>query len=95
MDPPEDVLATAERHVREGEKRVARQIVIIEEMDRDNHPEAAAMARVVLVTLQNTLSLMRGTSARSARRAAWIRERQSVPRQGARRGRNHQRRSDH
>ena len=60
MDPPEDPLAMAERHVREGEVRVARQLVIIEEMDRDNHPEAAAMGRVVLVTLQATLDLMRG-----------------------------------
>jgi hypothetical protein len=59
MNPPEDPLAMAERHVREGEVRVARQLVIIEEMDRDNHPEAAAMGRVVLVTLQATLDLMR------------------------------------
>ena len=60
MAPPEDSLAMAERHVREGEERVARQIAIVEEMDRDNHPQAAAMARVVLATLQATLALMRG-----------------------------------
>ena len=35
MDPTEDVLAMAERHVREGERRVARQIAIAEEMERD------------------------------------------------------------
>ena len=60
MDPPEDALARAERHVREGEERVARQLAIVEEMDRDDHPEAAAMAREVLATLRSTLDLMRG-----------------------------------
>ena len=59
MDPPEDVLAMAERHVREGEQRVARQVALIEEMDRDNQPDAAVRARVVLETLQVTLALMR------------------------------------
>ena len=59
MIAPEDVLAMAERHVPEGEERVARQIVIIEEMDRDNHLQAVATARVVLGTLRTTLDLMR------------------------------------
>ncbi|MBL6454571.1 hypothetical protein JMJ55_04490 [Belnapia sp. T6] len=59
MNPPEDALALADRHVREGEERVTRQLAIIDEMDRDNHPEAAAIARVVLATLQTTLDLMR------------------------------------
>ena len=60
MDPPEDALTTAERHVREGKARVARQLAIIEEMDRDNRPAAAATAREVLTTLRATLDLMRG-----------------------------------
>lgn len=59
MSPPEDPRALAERHVREGEARVARQLVLIEELERDNHPEAAAVARAVLATLQTTLGLMR------------------------------------
>jgi hypothetical protein len=67
MDPPEKTLARAERHVREGEERVARQLAIIEEMDRDNHPKAAAMAREVLVTLQTILDLMRGHHLRMER----------------------------
>ncbi len=33
-------------------------------MDRDNHLEAAAVARVVLATLQTTLALMRGRLGR-------------------------------
>ncbi|MBL6459469.1 hypothetical protein JMJ55_29595 [Belnapia sp. T6] len=59
MDPPEDALAMAERHVREGEGRVARQIAIVEQMNGDNRPEAAAAARTLLVTLETTLDLMR------------------------------------
>ncbi|MDO9712490.1 hypothetical protein [Paracraurococcus lichenis] len=59
MALPENALTQAERHVREGEKRVARQISIIEELDRDNHPEAAARARAMLETLRETLELAR------------------------------------
>ena len=58
-EQPEDTIAMAERHIREGEARIARQIAVIEEMDRDNHPEAAARGRQVLVTLQRTLDLAR------------------------------------
>ncbi|MBL6081856.1 hypothetical protein JMJ56_28120 [Belnapia sp. T18] len=58
MNPPEDPLAMAERHVRECEQRVARQLLIIEEMDRDNHRDAT-MARKLLVALETTLDLMR------------------------------------
>lgn len=59
MDRPEDTLARAERRVREGEERVARQIATVEEMDRDNHPRAAAQARKVLATLERALELAR------------------------------------
>ncbi|WP_207537653.1 hypothetical protein [Sabulicella rubraurantiaca] len=60
MDPHEDALAMAERHVREGEERVARQRAIIEEMERDNHPKAAEIGRSTLQVLLSTLELMRG-----------------------------------
>ena len=60
MDEPEDPLAQAERHVREGEEHVARQAAIIDELDRDNHPAAAARARKVLQTLRESLELARG-----------------------------------
>lgn len=58
-EQPEDPIAMAERHIREGEARVARQLGVIEELDRDNHPEAAATAREMLAALQHTLDLMR------------------------------------
>src|SRR5689334_6503815 len=53
----ESHLAQAERHVREGEARVARLIAIIEELERDGHPKAAARAREVLATIQQSLAL--------------------------------------
>ncbi|MBX6745165.1 MAG: hypothetical protein IRY87_24285 [Acetobacteraceae bacterium] len=59
MDQPEDALAQAERHVREAEGHIAHQLRIIEELDRDDHPRAAAMAREVLRTLQRSLELAR------------------------------------
>jgi hypothetical protein len=49
----------AQRHVREGEKRVARQERIVAELDRDNHPEAAALGRKVLGTMHASLDLMK------------------------------------
>jgi hypothetical protein len=55
---PEDA-ARAERHVREGEARVARQIVLIEKLKRDGHPRAAEEASMLLVTLQTSLELFR------------------------------------
>jgi hypothetical protein len=59
MDPPEDALAMAERHVRVGEERVALQTALIEEMERDNHRETAAEGRKALVALQDTLAQAR------------------------------------
>ncbi|WP_207540697.1 hypothetical protein [Sabulicella rubraurantiaca] len=55
----EDSLAQAERHVREGEERVTRQRAIVEELERDNHPEAAALGRATLETFLATLEQMR------------------------------------
>lgn len=49
----------AERHIREGEALIARQLAVVEELDRDNHPEAAAKGRVLLATLLQTIGLMR------------------------------------
>ncbi len=59
MAHPEDALARAECHVREAEGHVAHLIAIIEELDRDNHPAAAARARAVLATLRRSLELAR------------------------------------
>ena len=68
MDPPEDALARAERHVREAEGHVAHLLAIIEELDRDNHPEAAGRARKVLVTLRRSLELSRAHLRRERER---------------------------
>ena len=57
--PPEHSLAAAERRLVEGEARVARQERIVEDMVRDNHPEAAEMGRAVLATLRRALALCR------------------------------------
>ena len=55
----ETALAKAECHVAKGERLIARQRSLIEEMDRDNHLQAAALARDVLATLEASLVLMR------------------------------------
>ena len=49
----------AERHVAEGEARIRRQREIVEEMDRDNHPDAAAMGRRTLAVMEQTLRVLR------------------------------------
>lgn len=62
MDPqeqPETDLAAAERRLADQEARVARQQRIVEEMERDNHPAAAAMGRTLLATLKKSLALSR------------------------------------
>lgn len=60
MEAADDPLAMAERHVREAEARIARQEETIAEMDRDDHPRAAATGREVLEMLRKTRDLMRG-----------------------------------
>ena len=59
MSDGEDLLAMCERHVAEGEARVARQQEIIAEMERDGHTETAARARNLLATFCDTLALAR------------------------------------
>ncbi len=49
----------AQRHVREGEKRITRQEAMVAELDRDNHPEAATLGRKVLETMRSSLDLMK------------------------------------
>ena len=57
-DRKETPLEMGERHVAEGEVRIARQREIVEEMDRDNHPNAAATARRVLAVMEDSLRLL-------------------------------------
>jgi len=59
MSPPEDRLTQAERHVREGEGRVAHLVAILAELEADNHPLAADQARQVLATIRRSLELAR------------------------------------
>jgi hypothetical protein len=52
-----DRLTGAERHVREGEARLARQAELIEKLERSGHLRMAAQARILLVTLETSLQL--------------------------------------
>lgn len=55
----ETAVEMAQRHVREGEKRITRQEAMVAELDRDNHPEAATLGRKVLETMRSSLDLMK------------------------------------
>ena len=55
----ETAVEMAQRHVREGEKRIARQEAMVAELDRDNHPEAATLGSKVLETMRSSLDLMK------------------------------------
>lgn len=57
MTNPNDHLALAERHVREGEQRVAQQIARIEQLAADGHDTTGA--EKFLETLMQSLALMR------------------------------------
>ncbi len=59
MGDREDPLAQAERHVRQAEAHVAQQRAIVARLDRDQHGEAATIAREMLATLEHTLELAR------------------------------------
>jgi hypothetical protein len=55
----EDRLSMARRHVAEGKDRIARQEILIAELDRDGHAELAVKARELLTTFETSLRLMR------------------------------------
>ena len=57
--PPEDIFTMAERHVREGEVRVARQEASIAKLTRDGHHAAAARGAEVLHQMRWSLELAR------------------------------------
>jgi len=56
---PEHPLSRAERHVREGEERVARQASIVEKLSEARHKWAAETARIMLATFETSLELAR------------------------------------
>lgn len=57
-DRYETPLEMAQRHIAACEVRIARQREIIEEMDRDHHPAAAATARRALAVMEQTLQVL-------------------------------------
>ncbi len=57
QDRGETLLQLAQRHVLEGEDRIARQRTLIETMERDHHLETAATARGILATMEESLRL--------------------------------------
>ena len=59
MPAAETPLEMAERHVAEGEHRIARQKELIEELVRDQHDAVVQKARGVLATLEESQRLAR------------------------------------
>jgi hypothetical protein len=58
-DHHEPVMVMAFRHVREGEKRIARQAAIVAKWDRNHRRKAATLGRKVLETMHSSLNLMK------------------------------------
>jgi hypothetical protein len=52
------------RHVAEGEERVAREEILIAELDHDGHAELAVKARALFTTFQTSLQLLRNDLSR-------------------------------
>lgn len=58
-NPPEDLLTMAQRHVREGEARIARQEALIAKLTQEGHHAAATRGREVLKQMHWSLELGR------------------------------------
>jgi hypothetical protein len=69
---PRSELETARRYASEAEARVIRQMAIIEELVRDNHPRTAHVARKILTTLSDSLDRARD-HVRTLEEAEWRR----------------------
>jgi hypothetical protein len=54
----------ARRHVAEGEERVARQEILIAELDHDGHAELAVKAKSLFTMFQTSLQLLRNDLSR-------------------------------
>ena len=60
MDEPYDpIIVEAERHVREGEERVARQLMLVKALDAAGRHEEASAARLLLATLTGSVDAAR------------------------------------
>jgi hypothetical protein len=69
IDRPETVLEMAQRHVLEGEERLAQQIALVAKLERDNHTEPAALATKVLETIRLSLDMSKRHLSRLERRS--------------------------
>jgi len=63
-------LEMAERHVRDGEQRVLRQMELIAELESAGHHDTARIARELLATLTDTLNTARAHVALERKRLA-------------------------
>ena len=63
-------LAMAERHVREGEQRVLRQMELIAELELAGRRDTARIARELLATLTKTLNTARAHLTQERKRLA-------------------------
>ena len=57
MDKPESALEAAQRHVREGEERIAQQQGLIERLARDGHEHLLPAARELLAQIEHAHGL--------------------------------------
>ena len=56
-DRPETELEIAQRHVREGERRLIRMAAMINAIDNEKYPKATAMGKVLLETMSTSLDI--------------------------------------
>ena len=56
-DRPETELEIAQRHVREGERRLIRMAAMINAIDNEKCPKATAMGKVLLETMSTSLDI--------------------------------------
>jgi hypothetical protein len=58
-DRPETELEIAQRHVREGERRLVRMAAMIDAMDKDRYPKAFTISKLLLETMITSLDIWR------------------------------------
>jgi hypothetical protein len=56
-DRPETELEIAQRHMRDGERRLIEMAAMIDAIDKDKYPKAAAMGKVLLETMSTSLNI--------------------------------------
>lgn len=71
-ETPETPLEVADRHVREGEERIAKQRALIAELERDQHGQLLPGARELLAQLEASQRLVREHQQHEQRHAASV-----------------------